>query len=169
MDDGRSYRRIVLLITSIGAMMAPLDGSIVGVALPSIAGGLGMDYVSIIWVPAAYLVALAVFLLIIGRLSDIRGRKPVFISGFAVFVLGSFLCSVSQNGAEMIAFRIFQGVGCAFIASTSTAIVTDVFPSNERGKALGINIMSVYVGGAIGPSLGGVLCSGSTYQLGFSS
>lgn len=165
MDDSKSYKWVVLLITSIGAMMAPLDGSIVSVALPSIAMGLGMSYVSVIWVPAAYLVTLAVSLLVIGRLSDMRGRKPIFVSGFAIFVLGSFLCSVSHSGTEMIMFRIFQAMGCAFIAATATAIVVDVFPSNERGKALGINIMSVYVGGAIGPTLGGAL----TYALGWRS
>jgi len=165
MADDRSYKRFVLLITSVGAMMAPLDGSIVGVALPSITSSLRMSYVSVIWVPAAYLVTLAVSLLILGRLSDTRGRKPILISGFAIFVLGSFLCSIAQNGVELILFRILQGFGCACMAATATAIVADVFPGNERGKALGINIMSVYVGGALGPSLGGAL----TYAFGWRS
>lgn len=165
MADDRSYKWFVLLITSVGAMMAPLDGSIVGVALPSMTKSLGMNYVSVIWVPAAYLVTLAVSLLIIGRLSDSRGRRPIFISGLAIFIFGSFLCSVAQNGAELILFRILQGVGCACMAATATAIVSDVFPGKERGKAIGINIMSVYVGGALGPSLGGAL----TYAFGWRS
>jgi EmrB/QacA subfamily drug resistance transporter len=138
-------------------MMAPLDGSIVSVSLPAITTTLKMDYALVIWVPTGYLVTLAVLLLIIGRLSDIRGRKSIFIAGFSIFVLGSFLCSIAQTGLQLILFRILQGAGGAFIASTSTAIVTDVFPSNERGKALGINIMAVYIGGAIGPTLGGIL------------
>ncbi len=165
MADSKSYRRIVLFITSIGAMMAPLDGTIVSVSLPDITSSLKMDYVSVIWVPAAYLVTLAVALLIIGRLSDMKGRKWIFISGFAVFVLGSFLCSVAQSGSELIAFRVLQALGGACFAATSTAIVTDTFPSKERGKALGINIMSVYIGTALGPTLGGVL----TYTLGWRS
>jgi EmrB/QacA subfamily drug resistance transporter len=165
MADDKSYKWFVLFITSVGAMMAPLDGSIVGVALPSITSSLRMSYVSVIWVPAAYLVTLAVSLLVLGRLSDTRGRKPILISGFAIFVLSSFLCSVAQNGVELILFRILQGFGCACMAATATAIVADVFPGKERGKALGINIMSVYVGGAVGPSLGGAL----TYAFGWRS
>lgn len=165
MADDKSYKWFVLLITSVGAMMAPLDGSIVGVALPSITKSLRMNYVSVIWVPAAYLVTLAVSLLIIGRLSDSRGRKPILISGFAIFILGSFLCSITQSGTELIIFRILQGVGTACMAATATAIVADVFPGKERGKAIGINIMSVYVGGAVGPSLGGAL----TYAFGWRS
>ena len=164
-DESRSYKWIVLLITSIGAMMGPLDGSIVNVSLPTIADSLNMDYAQIIWVPTAYLVTLAVMLLIVGRASDMRGRKPFFVAGFAIFTLGSLLCSISQTGSELIVFRIIQGIGGACFAATSTAIVTDVFPSKERGKALGINIMSVYIGSAIGPTLGGFL----TYTLGWRS
>ncbi len=165
MTDEKSYRRLVLLITSIGSMMAPLDGSIVGVALPAMTASLGMNYVSVIWVPSAYLATLAVTLLIIGRLSDTHGRRRLLIAGLIIFVLGSALCSVAQSGSELISFRIFQGIGTACMAATATAIVTDVFPARERGKALGINIMSVYVGGAIGPSLGGFL----TYAFGWRS
>lgn len=164
-ESARSYKWIVLIIASIGSMMAPLDGSIVNVSLPTIAESLDMDYAQIIWVPTAYLVTLTVLLLIVGRLSDMRGRKPFFVFGFAVFTLGSFLCSASQSGSELIAFRVLQAVGGACFAATSTAIVTDVFPSKERGKALGITIMSVYIGSALGPTLGGFL----TYTLGWRS
>ena len=153
------YKWAVLLMTSIGAFMAPLDGSIVSVSLPSITTGLNMSYEMAVWVPTAYLAALTVLLLSIGRLSDMRGRKPFFITGFAIFTLASFLCSISSNGLQMIAFRIIQGIGAAFVAATATAIVTDVFPGKERGKALGINVMAVYVGLALGPSLGGFLTS----------
>jgi EmrB/QacA subfamily drug resistance transporter len=137
--------------------MSPLDSSIVSVSLPSITSGLNMDYAMAIWVPTAYLAALTVLLLSIGRLSDMRGRKLFFISGFAIFTSASFLCSVSFSGLQLIAFRAVQGAGAAFMASTSPAIVTDIFPGKERGKALGINTMSVYVGLAAGPSLGGFL------------
>jgi EmrB/QacA subfamily drug resistance transporter len=163
--DDRSYKWIVLLITSVGSMMGPLDGSIVNVALPVIAERLHMDYVSIIWVPAAYLVTLAVLLLIIGRLSDMHGRKRIFITGFGIFVFCSFLCSIATNGTELIIFRILQGGGSACIFATSPAIVTDVFPAKERGRALGLNVMAIYIGSALGPTLGGVL----TYTLGWPS
>jgi EmrB/QacA subfamily drug resistance transporter len=152
-----SYRWIILMMTSIGSFMSPLDSSIVSVSLPSITSSLNMDYAMAIWVPTAYLAALTVMLLSIGRLSDMRGRKPFFISGFAIFTLASFLCSISTIGLQLIVFRIIQGAGAAFMASTSPAIVTDLFPGKERGKALGINAMAVYVGLAVGPSLGGFL------------
>lgn len=137
--------------------MTPLDGSIVSVALPSIASSLNIDYGSVIWIPTAYLVSLTVFLLSLGRLADMRGKKSVFVTGFVIFTTASLLCSISNNGLQIILFRAIQGAGAAFIGATSTAIVTDVFPSRERGKALGINTMSVYVGLTIGPSLGGFL------------
>ncbi len=164
MDAERRYRRMVLLIACIGALMAPLDSTIVSVSIPTIASSLSMDYASIIWVPTGYLVALAVLILSIGRLSDIRGRKPIFVLGFAIFVVGSFLCSIAQSGAELILFRILQGIGAAFFGATATAIVTDVFPRSERGKALGINAMAVYIGLSAGPPLGGILTQAFGWQ-----
>ncbi len=154
-----SYKWIVLLMATVGSFMMPLDVSIVSVALPSMSTELGMSYASAIGVPTAYLAAVTVLLLSIGRLSDVRGRKPLFISGFAIFTLGSLLCSLSSNGVELIAFRIIQGAGAAFVGATSAAIVTDVFPGKERGKALGLTVMGAYLGLTAGPSLGGFLTS----------
>jgi EmrB/QacA subfamily drug resistance transporter len=145
-------------------MMAPLDSTIVSVSLPTIAQDLSMDYAEIIWVPTAYLLALSVLILTMGRFSDIRGRKPVFVGGFLIFVLGSLLCSLSQTGTELIVFRIMQGIGAAFIGATATAIVTDVFPKEERGKALGVNVMAVYIGLSLGPPLGGILTHAFGWQ-----
>ena len=99
-SNEKSYKWIVLLITSIGSMMGPLDGTI-------IADRLNIDFVSVVWIPAAYLVTLSVFLLIIGRLSDIHGRKWIFITGFAIFILGSFLCSIARTGLELIVVLVF--------------------------------------------------------------
>lgn len=155
-NDG-SYKWIVLLMASVGSFMMPLDASIVSVALPSMSTGLGMSYAMAIWVPTAYLAAVTVLLLSIGRLSDVRGRKPLFISGFAIFTLASLLCSISSNGIELIAFRVIQGAGAAFVGATSAAIVTDVFPGKERGKALGLTVMGAYLGLTAGPSIGGFL------------
>jgi len=152
-----SYKWIVLSMTTVGAFMTPLDGSIVGIALPSIASSLHIDFASLIWVPTAYLLFLTVLLLSFGRLSDIIGRKPLFVSGFTIFTVASALCGLSQNGTQLIIFRALQGASAALIGATSPAIVTDAFPSNERGKALGINAMGVYVGLSAGPPLGGFL------------
>ena len=153
----RSYMKIILLITCLGSMMAPLDSTIVSVSLPVMTGDLRMSSETAIWIPTAYLVSLAVLLLTIGRLSDIRGRKNIFILGFGVFVLGSLLCSLAPDGDQLIVFRVLQGIGAACIAATSTAIITDTFPSKERGKALGMNAMAVYIGLSLGPALGGLL------------
>ena len=153
----RSYMRIILLITCLGSMMAPLDSTIVSVSLPVMTLDLHMSSESAIWIPTAYLVSLAVLLLTMGRLSDIKGRKNIFIVGFGVFVLGSLFCSLAQDGNQLIVFRVLQGVGAACISATSTAIITDTFPSQERGKALGLNAMAVYIGLSLGPALGGLL------------
>lgn len=153
----RSYMRIILLITCLGSMMAPLDSTIVSVSLPVMTADLHMSSESAIWIPTAYLVSLAVLLLTMGRLSDIRGRKSIFIAGFGIFVLGSLLCSLATDGAQIIGFRLLQGVGAACISATATAIITDTFPPKERGKALGINTMAVYIGLSLGPALGGLL------------
>lgn len=163
--DERSYKWTVLLIASIGSLMGPLDSTIVSVSLPIISQDLGMDYTTSVWVPTAYLVVTAALLLTVGRLSDLRGRKPIYIAGFGLFVLGSFLCSIAQSGEQMIAFRVVQGVGAAFIMATAVALITDAFPPRERGKALGINAMSVYIGLSLGPPLGAFL----TGQLGWPS
>ena len=156
-DTDASYRRVVLFVTTLGAFMTPLDGSIVSVALPSIAAGLKMSYAEVIWVPTAYLLCLATLLLTFGRLSDAKGRKLFFTAGFTLFTVASALCSFAQNGQQLIVFRGAQGVGAAMVGATSAAIVTEAFPSKERGKALGVNTMAVYTGLLVGPTLGGLL------------
>jgi MFS family permease len=123
-----------------------------------------MDYATSAWIPTSYLLSLAVLLLTMGRISDLYGRKAIFILGFAVFVLGSFLCSVSTSGNEMILFRALQGSGAACITATSAAIITATFPPQERGKALGINAMSVYLGLSLGPPLGSFLTGALGWQ-----
>jgi len=157
LSSNRSYKWVVLLITTVGSFMTPLDGSIVGIALPSIASSLHIDFATVIWVPTSYLLCLSVLLLSFGRVADIKGRRMPFIFGFGLFTAASVLCATSQTGAELILFRSIQGMSAALIGATSPAIVTDVFPSSERGKALGINAMAVYVGLSVGPTLGGVL------------
>ncbi len=151
------YLGRVMLVACIGSLMGTLDSTIVSVSLPNITRDLGMDGTAALWVPAAYLVTMAVLLLTVGRYSDMHGRKKVFTAGFAIFTLGSLLCSMASSGEQLIAFRILQGVGGAFITATSTAIITNTVPSSIRGRALGINTMSIYTGLSLGPALGGVL------------
>ncbi len=104
-----------------------------------------------------YMLVLTIFVPSIGRVADMIGRKELYISGFIVFTIGSVLCGLSATGWELLLFRFVQSVGGALLVANSTPIVTDAFPKNELGKALGINGMVVSVASVIGPILGGAL------------
>ena len=155
--DESNYKWIVLLITTIGAFMTPLDGSIVTVAIPSIASSIRIGLEAAVWIPLAYLLLLTVLLINVGRIADLRGRKRFYVLGFIIFTAGSVLCALSITDLQLVIFRALQGVGAALILANSTAIVTDSFPTTERGKALGINTMAVYIGLSAGPVIGGIL------------
>jgi EmrB/QacA subfamily drug resistance transporter len=137
--------------------MTPLDGSIVTIAIPSIASSISIGLETAVWIPLAYLLLLTVFLINVGRLADLKGRKRFYALGFIIFTLGSVLCGASVTDVQLVIFRGVQGIGAAFIAANSAAIVTDSFPRRERGKALGINTMAVYMGLMAGPVIGGIL------------
>ncbi|HEX7318898.1 MAG TPA: MFS transporter [bacterium] len=150
-------RNLVLTITTIASFLTPFMGSAVNIALPTIGKEFGMNAVLLGWVPAAYMLAAAIFLVPIGRIADIWGRKRIFLAGIAVYLAASVLCALSVSGAMLIGFRIIEGIGGAMIFGTGVAILTTVFPPAERGKALGINVSGVYLGLSMGPVLGGFL------------
>ncbi len=116
-----------------------------------------MDAIALSWIATAYLLAAALFLVPIGKIADIYGRKRIFLYGIAIFSLASLVMTVVPSTGMLIAVRILQGFGGAMIFGTSVAILTSVFPPGERGKALGIYITAVYFGLTVGPFLGGVL------------
>jgi EmrB/QacA subfamily drug resistance transporter len=160
------YKWVALSNTTLGTLMASIDTTIVLIALPSIFRGINIDpftsFQYLLWVMFGYSIVTAVLLVTFGRLSDIYGRVKLYNLGFAIFTVGSILLAVTPHtgdaGAiELIVFRIIQGVGAAFLFSNSGAIITDAFPENERGKALGINQISFLAGSLIGLVLGGVL------------
>ena len=148
---------MVLLITTIGAFMSPFDGSVVTIAIPSIASSINLGLETAVWIQLIYLLFLTVLLINAGRLADLKGRKTLYTLGFVVFTVGSVLCGLSLTDLQLVFFRALQGLGAAFIAANSAAIVTETFPRQERGKALGINTMAVYTGLTVGPVLGGLL------------
>jgi EmrB/QacA subfamily drug resistance transporter len=160
-----AQQRHILIVATLAAFMTPFMGSSINVALPSIGDELGMDAVLLTWVATAYLMAAAASLLPLGRLADIRGRKKIFTIGIVSFSAASLLCAVSTTAAQLIAFRIIQGVGAAMIFGTAVAILSSVFPPGQRGRALGINVAAVYLGLSLGPFIGGFL----TEQLGWRS
>jgi len=139
--------------------MASLDRNIVIIALPSIANELHTSLITLVWIAIGYWVVTASMLLTFGRLADMFGRVKLYNLGFALFTFGSGLCCVSQTGEQLIVFRIIQALGAAFIFSNSSAILSDSFPESERGKALGINQISIVVGSVMGLVIGGALTS----------
>jgi EmrB/QacA subfamily drug resistance transporter len=138
--------------------MALLDANIVLISLPTILRKLpNTSTVDAIWIIMGYTLVISTILLTIGRLSDIFGRIRLYKFGFAVFTIGSGLCSISFNGLALVLFRLVQGVGAALIFANGTAIVTDSFPPSERGRALGINQVGAISGSVIGLVAGGIL------------
>lgn len=146
----------ILLTVGFGTFMATLDGSIVNIALPTIRKELNAgEHVE--WIILSYLLVTTSTLLIMGRLSDMFGRKRIYMMGFSVFVLGSFLCGLSWDIWSLVGFRLVQGLGASMIFAIGPAIISDAFLPNERGKALGLLGTVVAAGSSTGPVAGGLL------------
>lgn len=156
-QDPASIEGIALVVTAIGAFLPPFMTSSVNIALPAVEHDLGLSAVALGWVTSAFLLAAAVLLLPFGRLADIVGRKRLFLAGAIIFTLATVACAAAPSGAALIAARGVQGVGGALLFATTTAIVTSVFPPERQGRAIGLNLMAVYVGLSGGPLLGGWL------------
>ena len=148
---------LIFSLVAVGIFMSTLDGSIVNVALPTIMAELGVPLTTVKWVVVIYLLTISSLLLSFGRLSDMRGRRWVYSRGLAVFSLGSLLCGLSPGALWLIASRALQGVGAAMIMACTPALVVDVFPAAERGRALGMVGTVVAAGLTMGPALGGML------------
>ena len=168
MDDPVSNdasKRAMLLVATLTFFLFPFMVSSVNIALPRIGRDLSLDAVTLGWVATAYLLSSAVLLVPFGRIADIHGRKRIFVIGMVVFTAASLLSGLASSGMMLITFRALQGIGVAMFAGTGIALLTSVFPADERGKVLGINATAVYAGLALGPVLGGVL----TQHLGWRS
>jgi EmrB/QacA subfamily drug resistance transporter len=152
-----SNKWLIFSLVAVGIFMSTLDGSIVNVALPTIMAELSIPLITVKWVVVIYLLTISSLLLSFGRLSDMRGRRWVYSRGLAVFSIGSLLCGLSPGALWLIASRALQGVGAAMIMACTPALVVDVFPIAERGRALGM-VGTVVAGGlTMGPALGGML------------
>lgn len=165
MSDSETGKKSVLLVVTLGAFITPFMGSSINIALPMIGEQFGMNAVTMGWVATSYLLAAAVFLVPFGRIADIHGRKKIFLYGVSIVTLASLLCGLAGSEALLIIFRILQGLGSSMMFGTGVAILTSVFPPTERGRALGINLASTYLGLSLGPVLGGLL----TQHLGWRS
>jgi EmrB/QacA subfamily drug resistance transporter len=158
-------RSAALFAATLAVFLTAFTGSSINIALPAVGRDFSMDAILLSWVPTSFLLAAAMFLVPIGRLADIHGRKKVFALGISVFTSASLLAGLAPSAAVLIAARALQGIGGAMISGTGVAILTSVFPAQERGRVLGINVAAVYLGLSLGPPLGGIL----TQQLGWRS
>ena len=147
----------ILIVTSVSAFVVPFMGSAMNIALPAIAAEFAFGAVTLTWVTMAYLLASAMLLLPFGRMADIFGRRRCFLIGTVAFTLFSGFAALAPSGGWLIAGRVLQGIGGAMAFPTSIAILTEAFPREQRGKALGINVTSTYLGLSLGPVLGGLL------------
>jgi len=162
-----NYKWLVFSVVAIGSITNVTHHGSVGIALPTIAKDFGVSLTSIQWVVLAETLTISVLLLPMGRLSDIIGRKPMYLAGIILFgfmsLLAGFTPSIaSQWGSQrimlfMIPFRVMQGLGAAMTQATGMAMVTTVFEDSERGKGLGAHGAVIGTGGIIGPILGGIL------------
>lgn len=152
-----SNKWLVLIVTALGGFMGALMFTSVNVALPTIMKALGTEFNVVQWVVLSYLLATSTLLPIVGRLADMLGKKVLYITGYVVFTIGSLLCGIAPNIEILIVFRAIQGLGGAFLTALGLAIITDTFPAEERGKAIGINGSILSVGVVAGPTLGGLL------------
>src|SRR5206468_12070868 len=149
----------VLSCTSLGMLLATINSGTLIIALPDLEDALQTSILSLVWVILAYMISSTVLVLFAGRLSDLFGRKQAYVLGFVLFGLASLGAGFSGDGTELILWRIVQGVGGAFLFANAGAIVTDAFPKEQLGLAMGTNTMVAAVGLVIGPVLGGALVS----------
>jgi MFS family permease len=166
--DHPRYKWVALSNTTLGVLMATINASIVIISLPAIFRGIGLDPLApgnvsyLLWMLMGFLLVSAVLVVSLGRLGDMYGRVKVYNLGFVVFSVSSLILSVDPlHGAAgamwLILWRVVQAVGASMLFANSTAILTDAFPSNQRGTALGINQVAAIAGSFLGLLLGGVL------------
>ncbi|HXY46409.1 MAG TPA: MFS transporter [Thermoplasmata archaeon] len=171
------YKWTVLSNTTLGALVASINGTIILISLPVIFTGLKVNpflpgnITLLIWLLLGYGVVTATLLVTFGRISDMWGRARMYNAGFAIFAVGSVLLFLTPNSGttgawELVGFRVIQGIGGAFLFANSAALITDAFPHSERGKALGINQVAAMGGSVVGLVLGGVLAGIGDVHLG---
>ncbi len=158
-SDHRHYKWWALSCTSLGMLLATINSGTLIIALPDLERALHTSLLTLVWVILAYMIASTVLVLTAGRLSDLFGRKTAYVGGFVVFALASLGAGFATDATQLILWRILQGIGGAFLFANAAALVTDAFPREQLGLAMGTNTMVAAVGLVIGPVLGGALVS----------
>jgi MFS family permease len=161
-DNWRGYECTALSVTTIGTLLASIQGSALMIALPDIMTQLHAGFMTIMWVILGFMLITTALLPVVGRLADMFGRKNLYNAGFAVFTLGSLLCGLSQpqfHGWDLVLYRMVQGIGGALLFANGAAIVTDAFRKGRVGLGLGVSTMAFSAGFMLGPVMGGILTS----------
>src|SRR5882724_13464565 len=156
-SDHSSYKWWALSCTSVGMLLATINSGTLIIALPDLERSLRTPLLTLVWVILAYMIASTVLVLTAGRLSDLFGRKKAYVGSFILFSLASLGAGFSSGGTELILWRILQGIGGAFLFANAPALVTDAFPKDQLGIAMGTNTMVAAIGLVLGPVLGGAL------------
>ncbi len=160
-----NWKWFILATVLVGATMSALDVSIVNVAMPTMEHSFKVRMAIIEWVAMAYMLTLTVFLPLFGRLADMFGRTKMYNIGFIVFTIGSALCGIAPNANFIIFSRVIQAVGAGLLQANSVAIITQAFPSNELGKAIGLQGSVQAIAMSIGPFVGGMLIAAVNWRL----
>ncbi|MFL0284373.1 MFS transporter [Mycobacterium sp. SMC-21] len=166
--DHPRYKWVVLANTTLGTLLATINASIVLISLPAIFRGIGLNPLApsnvsyLLWMLMGYLVVTAVLVVPFGRLGDMYGRVRIYNLGFVIFTLAAVALSfdpfhLGGGAVWLIAWRVIQGVGGAMLMASSSAILTDAFPANQRGMALGVNMVAAVAGSFLGLLIGGFL------------
>ena len=164
-EEAKNIKKWTIFIIIISAtFMSTLDGSIVNVALPNMAKALGVTTSQIQYVVTSYLIVISGVILIFGRLGDMFGKTKMFKFGLMLFTLGSLFCGITKSFPVLILARVVQAVGAAGTMANNQGIITQVFPRNERGKALGLIGTAVALGSLVGPGLGGVIVGATSWE-----
>lgn len=159
LSNDNKQRNIVLFVVIAMTFMATLDSSIVNVALPVLSNKLNVPLAVIEWIVAGYSIVICSTLLFFGRMGDIIGKTKVFQGGTVVFTVASILCGFSSSFTLLIVCRFIQGIGASAYMANNHGIITELFPREKRGKALGVLVTAVAIGNMLGPSAGGVILS----------
>ncbi|MFT7472250.1 MAG: EmrB/QacA subfamily drug resistance transporter [Kiritimatiellia bacterium] len=162
-----SLQKSVLVMVLLNALSVPIMLSSVNVALPAIAADLELSALSVSWIPTAFLMASAMFILVFGRLADMFGRKKIFLIGAMSVVFASLLAAAATGAVSLLGARFLQGVGAAMLYATQMAIVSSVFPIATRGRVIGLVISFIYIGLASGPLLGGIIVDQFGWRMNF--
>jgi EmrB/QacA subfamily drug resistance transporter len=163
-DPGRASKISALIVAASSSFLTPFTISSVNIALPSIQKEFQINALLLSWIATSYILSAAIFLLPFGKLADIYGRKKIFRYGIIIFTFSSFLAAFSNSAWMLVFSRIVQGLGSAMVFATGIAIISSVFPPEERGKALGITVAAVYSGLSCGPFFGGLLTQNFTWR-----